>query len=279
MPLLLALNTAEQRVQFALAETGTETAAKASAGLLVAQSWQIKSGGTELLSPALSMALIRLKRQAHEIERVAVVVGPGNFTGIRLGMVTAAGLARSCKFCGKNRQGTQEKALQAGLDYTHALAFSAHMQCRFSEETRVGVVTHARKNVVHYGFFVIREGQVVQSAPCQELSFAAPDAPNGADAAVLPLAAADILLGSGLTGNREFFDSQSFRARVLPPLFNNPLPEALLALAEQTPYSLDDPKPLYVRECDAVENLPQISRTLGHDPAKSLAEYHRLMGL
>lgn len=269
MPLLLALNTAEQKVQFALAET--EPGQPAS--LLVNQSWHVKSGGTELLTPALGMALQRLKRHVQEISRIAVVVGPGNFTGVRLGMVTAAGLARAHKKSAHVGQHACQKTLQAPIDYTHLLAFSAHFTCAFPEGTRIGVLTHARKNTTHYGFFVVENNTLHQSAPCQELHLA----PNILDSgAVLPLAAADILLGSGLTKNLPFFSSLPLRARIMPPLFDNPTPEAMLALAEQAKYAEADPKPLYVRDCDAVDNLPEISCALGQDPEKARAQYERL---
>ncbi len=269
MPLLLALNTAEQRVQFALAETYPGQAAS----LLVSQSWQVKSGGTELLTPALGMALRRLKLHVQDINRIAVVVGPGNFTGLRLGMVTAAGLARAHAKSAQEGQGATAKALQAPLDYTHLLAFSAHRFCAFPEGTRIGVLTHARKNITHYGFFVVENAIVRQAAACQELSLS----PAILDTqAALPLAAADVLLGSGLSKNQEFFSSQPFRARFLPQQFDNPTADALLTLAEQAVYAAEDPKPLYVRDCDAVENLPDISCALGQDPEKARAEYERL---
>ena len=86
MPLTLSLNTAAKHVQFVLSRDGV---------MLCAQTWLTRNDGTELLATALDHACRRLGCAARDIERVACVAGPGSFTGIRLALSTAAGLARA----------------------------------------------------------------------------------------------------------------------------------------------------------------------------------------
>ena len=55
--------------------------------------------------------------------------------------------------------------------------------------------------------------------------------------------------------------------------------EALCLLARHGDYAPEDIEPLYVRPCDAVENLPELSRRQGLDGAATLAELERLLHL
>ncbi|MBG3877801.1 tRNA (adenosine(37)-N6)-threonylcarbamoyltransferase complex dimerization subunit type 1 TsaB, partial [Desulfovibrio oxamicus] len=97
----LALNAAESRVQAAALRDG-ET--------LFAQEWHVPSQGTELLAPALADAFERMRLSLADVRRIACVQGPGSFTGLRLVLSTAAGMARALG------------AEQAGLSYTQLLA-------------------------------------------------------------------------------------------------------------------------------------------------------------
>ncbi|RXF77984.1 tRNA (adenosine(37)-N6)-threonylcarbamoyltransferase complex dimerization subunit type 1 TsaB, partial [Desulfovibrio sp. DS-1] len=97
----LALNAAESRVQVAALSDG-ET--------LFAQEWHVPSQGTELLAPALADAFARMRLSLADVRRIACVQGPGSFTGLRLVLSTAAGMARALG------------AEQAGLSYTQLLA-------------------------------------------------------------------------------------------------------------------------------------------------------------
>ncbi|MDL2316675.1 tRNA (adenosine(37)-N6)-threonylcarbamoyltransferase complex dimerization subunit type 1 TsaB [Desulfovibrio sp. OttesenSCG-928-A18] len=152
---ILVLNASEGRIQFLVAR-GDATQARPDASeaggydILCAQDWQAASQGAELLAPALSDAFDRLGVKARDLDRIACVRGPGSFTGLRLVLATAAGLARSCK------------ALLAGLDYLPLLAANA-FSSGIAELTAHGpadvaraslwVVSHARRKLVHMQCF------------------------------------------------------------------------------------------------------------------------------
>ena len=81
--------------------------------LLCAHDWHAPSQGAELLAPALAHSLERLNIRPGGIGRIACVRGPGSFTGLRLVLATAAGLARTTG------------ALQGGISYLPLLAQGA----------------------------------------------------------------------------------------------------------------------------------------------------------
>lgn len=75
--------------------TRTPSIAVRSRGLLVERSLQPERSHASDLLPALEQALSELEARPAEIELVAVGLGPGSFTGLRVGIATARGLARS----------------------------------------------------------------------------------------------------------------------------------------------------------------------------------------
>ncbi len=250
-PLILALNAAEGRVQIVLGRDGE---------LLCAQDWATASRGTELLAPALKDLFARLRLSFSALGRIACVRGPGSFTGIRLALATAAALARGCG------------ARLAGIDYMRALAQSARSCCE--PQNRIAVVTHARRDLVHMQLFVPDEGDSV-------LPVAEPVALGPRDCAEhlrgLAAGAPLVGLGSAWTRHADLAALGESGLRLLPPRFSNPAPEALLPLAERAVYSDRDIEPFYLRTCDAVENLAEIARRLGDDPAASEARLASLL--
>ena len=55
--------------------------------------------------------------------------------------------------------------------------------------------------------------------------------------------------------------------------------EALCLLARHGDYAPEDIEPLYVRPCDAVDNLPDLARRQGRDSDAATAELERLLHL
>lgn len=60
---------------------------------------QLNSGNThsEQLLPLIVQALNHLKLSVKDLDAVGVTIGPGSFTGLRIGMATAKGLAQGAK--------------------------------------------------------------------------------------------------------------------------------------------------------------------------------------
>ena len=285
----LALNAAESRVQ-AAALRGGET--------VFAQEWHVPSQGTELLAPALADAFARMRLSLRDVRRIACVQGPGSFTGLRLVLSTAAGMARALG------------AQQAGLSYTQLLACGPLLP----RGAVLWVLTHARRGLVHMQSFRM-PGETVNVAAVS--NDAAQPSPQPAplpepltpveaatlDAAVArmvaarfddePLAAGTaaapseengsgmvFLMGSGATRNRAALAPALAAllpgARFVPARFDHPAPALLLPLAAAATYGPDDVQPLYVRPCDAEENLPAMAAARGMDPEQARRELARL---
>ncbi len=245
--LTLILNTAEKRVQFALCENGA---------MLCGEDWLAQRGGTELLAPALREACSKLGVTPAAIRRIACVAGPGNFTGLRIGLTTSAGLARALN------------AKQAGLNYLQCLAACA--PARPGEE--VLALTNARKGLAYVARFRADENGVPQPLGHTFL-LALPPLPENID-----LGSPDFVIGSALTSNLDCLKNALPSARLLIG-YAAPTLEALTAMErcinwdDQT--GADIP-PLYLRDCDAVENLDAIARAQGRTPEIAHQELERL---
>lgn len=84
MSLLLALDTSSQTIGFALSDGGQSLAEAA---------WQGQRQGTATLLAQVMRALDALDRTQDDLTAVAVATGPGSFSGLRVGMGIAKGLA------------------------------------------------------------------------------------------------------------------------------------------------------------------------------------------
>lgn len=246
--LTLILNTAEKRVQFALCENGS---------LLCGQDWLAQRGGTELLAPALREACARLGAKPADIRRIACTAGPGNFTGLRIGLTTAAGLARAVG------------AKQAGLNYLQCLAANAH--ARAGEE--VLVLTNARKGLAYGARFTADEHGVPQPEG-RIFLLPLPPLPEGTD-----LGSPDFVIGSALVSNLACLKAALPESSRLLVNESSPTLAALALMEGSIDWDAQDGSdiaPLYMRECDAVENLDAIARAQGRTPALVHEELERL---
>jgi tRNA threonylcarbamoyladenosine biosynthesis protein TsaB len=84
--LLLGLDTAGTTLDLALADAGE---------IVVRRSFAERRGQSEALLPLLQSALRQAGREMRDIAAIAVVTGPGSFTGLRLGLAAAEGLSRA----------------------------------------------------------------------------------------------------------------------------------------------------------------------------------------
>jgi len=82
--LLLAFDTAGPACAVAIARDGA---------ILVASSEAIGRGQAERLMPMAEAALKEARVTFKDLERIAVTAGPGSFTGVRVGIAAARGLA------------------------------------------------------------------------------------------------------------------------------------------------------------------------------------------
>ncbi len=255
--LTCVLNAAEGQLNIVLGN---------SEGIICAQNWttsaksQLK--GAEILTPALNFVLSLGKYKPHDVERFACVYGPGSFTGIRLVLGTVSAIRRITR------------AQNASIDFLQAIALDAQnfaqniCECR-SEEGQIWVLTHARRDIVHCQSFSmdsmprpLTEAKLSTTAEVIKYLQAAP--------------ANSLVLGSGFVRNKDIF------APALPDTmqafeYENPSAEALWKLATEAQYHNNDIEPLYIRPCDAVENLDYIAKKQGVEPAYAHARLDELL--
>lgn len=270
--LTLVCNAAEGVLQMLVLRDST---------LLCAQDWPAPTRSTEILAPALAHMLQELGCSCQNLARIACVYGPGSFTGIRLVLSTAAALRRALNIP------------VAPLDFMEALACSASLRLYASPfpppaEQVLWVLTHARRGLVHCQPFLLRADAFSESlAP----PLAPPLAP--VDLCTLDECAARIntentqanaaekmpplCLGSGLHRNHTFFAEHCPTALCCGPAFSQVDSQALMHLTERAIYSHQDPSPLYIRPCDAVENLPAMAAKQGQNPAQSQSRLDSLL--
>lgn len=263
----LILNAAEGALQIILTDDGRP---------LASQEWHRPERATEILAAALADMLQRLGLRPSDLRRIACVRGPGSFTGIRLVLATAAALRRA------------GKARLAGLDYMQALATSAVMARGMLWGGQVHVLTHARRNLVHYQPFMAY-GPVIPAYATAEVRLLPPaEALEAVNAAVADRAGHEpansraglpLICGSALARSALFAPLDERHDLAALPRLIQPTQEALCLLARHGDYFAADVEPLYVRPCDAVENLPELSRRQGLDGAATLAELERLLHL
>ncbi|SIO18822.1 tRNA (adenosine(37)-N6)-threonylcarbamoyltransferase complex dimerization subunit type 1 TsaB [Halodesulfovibrio marinisediminis] len=233
----LIFNSAEARLQIICGEQGQ---------LLFSKELFSPRQGMQVLLPALMDGLEKMSLSLNDIGRIACVRGPGSFTGLRLVLATALGLARTHGFP------------MAGIDYLPALAMDT---CTITDK-EVWVITHARRGQVHYQAF---QGFSSNGLP---KALMGPTAGTIEDlaTAINTRNTDTVLLGTGVQKNREFFEDNIQNAVILDERFSHPKPEVLLDIAATLEYGDTPVAPLYLRPCDAEENLDYIVSMKGVDP-------------
>ncbi|MGD9766768.1 MAG: tRNA (adenosine(37)-N6)-threonylcarbamoyltransferase complex dimerization subunit type 1 TsaB, partial [Pseudolabrys sp.] len=83
---ILAIDTALESCSAAVLDTARTTA------LAVEQEPMLR-GHAEALMPLIARVMDRAQLEFKEIDRIAVTVGPGSFTGLRVGIAAARGIA------------------------------------------------------------------------------------------------------------------------------------------------------------------------------------------
>ena len=253
----LVLNAAEGALQILVTENGRRRCF---------EEWREPQRATELLAPALRELCRALGIAPASFRRIACVAGPGSFTGIRLVLATAAALRRT------------GGAQLASLDYLQALATTAVMQRGLLYPAPVMVVTHARRNLVHY-------------RPYRSYGPQIPAQPLGPVELIPPAEALRRMgegpchvCGSGLARNPQYFAPEATGRgpagapdAVVMPELTDPDAPALALLARHGDYFPKDIEPLYVRPCDAAENLGELAARQGMDGEAACAELQDLL--
>lgn len=180
-------------------------------------------GQVEKLLPAIEKTMDNCATQYSDFDRIAVTVGPGSFTGVRVGLATARGL------------GAATGLPVIGIRTTEVMA----VQAREQQRQPIAVAVDARRAEVYLHLFQAN-GEQVEDPVC-----------------VLPEEAAARLGDQDwlLVGDAAQVVLQQ-ASRSLPVAdIETPHPGALAALVAKRPIPSEGPRPVYVRPPDAV--VPQ----------------------
>lgn len=237
--LLLAINGADERLQVALGRL-PEAEDATGAEFLAAQEWTVPGQAVRFLAPGIRQMLDSLGLAAGDIRRIACVHGPGSFTGLRMSLALAEGLASG------------SGARLAGVDHLALLA-------REAAEVAPGAVLALAWS---------RRGQVYAQA-FQGLTALTP--PLVVFLAELPEFLATLprplsVLGGGLRRNLPAFEALAVDdsgLRLLPREWDAPRPQTLLSLAALANFGPGPLTPVYLRASDAEDNLASIAAGRG----------------
>ncbi|MGE4264701.1 MAG: tRNA (adenosine(37)-N6)-threonylcarbamoyltransferase complex dimerization subunit type 1 TsaB [Desulfovibrio sp.] len=251
--LLLAINGADERLQVVLGRLPQE-AGETGIELLASQEWTVPGQAARFLAPGIRHMLDSLGLAARDIRRIACVHGPGSFTGLRMSLALAEGLAEGLAPCEAEGKG----ALLAGLDHLALLALEAAEACAGA----VLALAWSRRGQVYAQAF---QGAAALTPP---LVAQLTEMPNLLATLPRPLS----ILGGGLRRNLAAFAALAATdpdLRLLPKEWDAPRPQTLLRLAEQAAYGPGPLTPVYLRASDAEDNLAAIAAGRGLSEAEA----------
>ena len=241
--LLLVMAGAEERLQVVLGQPGPD-----GPTLLASRQWTVPGQSVRFLAPGIKAVLNEFGVDSTVIERIACVRGPGSFTGLRLVLAAAEGLAAGLG------------VPLAGLDYLPLLAAGP------------GPLSHGPLHVLTYARRGLVYSQSFDAPSMEEIAQLASLTLDEAAGRIADLGDSGMLLGTGLRRNQTFFADLADTHPgyvLLDETWDNPAPEALLKTAERAEFSHASIDPIYVRPSDAEDNLEQIARKRGLDPVEA----------
>ena len=83
--------------------------------------------------------------------------------------------------------------------------------------------------------------------------------------------------GSGIRTEKVQEILKNHGCALLPSSFDSPSINSLLQCLKTVQWQKEDISPLYLKECDAVQNLPHIAELQGRNPEESRQELERLL--
>lgn len=225
-PLILTIQTASPAGSLALT-SGRQ--------LLAELNLDVRQTPTEWLLPSIETVLGRADRRKQDLDAIAVVCGPGSFTGLRVGLATAKGLALAigCPLLGVSS--LQCLAMQ--------LPFAAHPVC---------VMLDARKQEVYTARYAWQKGfpERLSAETVMRPERLLDDLPEET-----------LFVGSGAAVYRSLIVRRmAGRAHFAPEFLNLPRASAAAALALNAwesgqHFSADELMPNYLRPSEAELNL------------------------
>lgn len=191
---------------------------------------QLAGGNAERLFPLIEEVLIEAELGADEVDRIAVTLGPGNFTGVRVGVATARALCLAL-----------DKPV-VGVTSLAAMALRARQLLKSEDAPRpIVVAVDARKGMIFLQRFdgAARDADVPVLLPAAEVARAL---------ASRKMTGPSLMVGSGAAAAAEAMRAAGCDCRVeLPDLQPHAASVAELATELQP---LERVVPVYLRQPD-----------------------------
>lgn len=214
-------------------DTSTElgsVAVCADGEILAEVSAKVRARHGETLLPLVAYALEHAAVERDAIDLIAVGIGPGSFTGTRIGVATAKGLA-------------------IALDRPIIGVVSLYAIARAAPGAWIAPAVDAHKGEVYVALYERRDGALIERlAPMHAF-------PADALALVRGAASSAAITGCG-SGHRRYPEELGAAFEMLPPIWDAPRASVLALIAEQR-FRSEGPddratlEPLYLRPSDA----------------------------
>jgi tRNA threonylcarbamoyladenosine biosynthesis protein TsaB len=237
-------------------ETATETvgvAVRTAAGVEAELALTGRRRHVESLTPALEHLLGQVGLRAADLDAIAVDIGPGLFTGLRVGVAAAKGLAQSLGL---------GLVVASSLDVLLAAAAEAghHGWVCAAVDARRGELFAAVRDVD-----VVNAVDAVDGVEAVEAGLFSPEKLANALRVLTSTDGGVLAVGDGAQRYAALLEAVPGVAVVAPALAYPP-PSTLLALAAArldagaTPVPAAGVVPLYMREADATSNFARADR-------------------